>query len=120
MPTFGDRKFVLRIPGGPTGGPFGANILVYNDEFVATEIGQVGTQFDGLAHIGIAVNGAADKSEMRYYNGVTQLDMEGSTGMKSWASKSSIPISARGIMLDIEGSRAPTRCKRATKSRWPM
>ena len=52
MPLFGTRIFELRIPGTPSGGPFGKNQLVYHDEFVATEIGQVGTQFDGLGHIG--------------------------------------------------------------------
>jgi hypothetical protein len=53
MPFFGARVMALRIPGSPTGGPFGKNKLVYHDEFVATEIGQVGTQFDGLGHIGL-------------------------------------------------------------------
>ena len=101
MPTFGERKFVLRIPGGPTGGPFGANILVYNDEFLATEVGQVGTQFDGMGHIGIAINGAADKNEIRYYNGVTQLEMEGSTGLKKLGIEKLHPINARGVLLDI-------------------
>src|ERR1700761_3312771 len=48
MPLFGARAFTLRIPGGPTGGPFGENKMVYHDEFVTTEIGQTGTQFDGL------------------------------------------------------------------------
>ncbi len=105
MPTFGDRKFVLRIPGGPTGGPFGANVLVYNDEFLATEIGQVGTQFDGLAHIGIAVGAPGDKSEMRFYNGFTQFEMDGSTGLKKLGIEKLHPISARGIMLDIEALR---------------
>src|SRR4029453_8291143 len=38
MPLFGARVFALRIPGGPTGGPFGDNKLVYHDEFLATEI----------------------------------------------------------------------------------
>src|SRR5712672_3251359 len=46
MPLFGARIFALRIPGAPTGGPFGDNRMVYNDEFVVTEIGQTGTQFD--------------------------------------------------------------------------
>ena len=46
MPLFGKRVFTLRIPGS---GPFGENRLVYHDEFVATEIGQVGTQFDALS-----------------------------------------------------------------------
>ena len=41
------------FPGSPTGGPFGNNKLVYHDEYLATEIGQIGTQFDGLGHIGI-------------------------------------------------------------------
>ena len=55
MPLFGARVFALRIPGSPTGGPFGDNKLVYHDEFLATEIGQTGTQFDGLGHIGIQI-----------------------------------------------------------------
>src|SRR5262249_21765 len=28
MPKFGERAFVLRIPGGPTGGPLGANNVI--------------------------------------------------------------------------------------------
>ena len=41
------------IPGTPTGGPFGKNALVYHDELVTTEIGQIQTQFDGPGHIGV-------------------------------------------------------------------
>jgi kynurenine formamidase len=108
MPTFGERKFVLRIPGGPTGGPFGANALVYNDEFVATEIGQIGTQFDGLGHIGIAINGPADKGQIRYYNGLTQLEIEGSTGLKKLGVEKLHPIVARGILIDIAGAKGVT------------
>jgi hypothetical protein len=52
IPLFGARAFALRIPGTPSGGPFGTNKLCYHDEFIATEIGQVGTQFDGRGHIG--------------------------------------------------------------------
>ena len=48
-PTFGARSWKLLIPGRPTGGPFGDQQLVYNDEYVATELGQIGTQFDGPA-----------------------------------------------------------------------
>jgi len=32
MPLFGSRHYSLTIPGGPTGGPFGNNKLMYNDE----------------------------------------------------------------------------------------
>src|SRR5262249_37121669 len=71
-PLFGSRVFALRIPGTPTGGPFGKNKLVYHDEFVTTEIGQVGTQFDGLGHIGCIAGKDGDMTEMRYYNGFTE------------------------------------------------
>ena len=53
MPNFGVRGWNLSIPGTPTGGPFGKNGLVYHDEMVTAEIGQVGTQFDGPGHIGV-------------------------------------------------------------------
>ena len=52
-PGFGSRGWRLVIPGLPTGGPFGKQELLYNDEYVATEIGQIGTQFDGPGHIGV-------------------------------------------------------------------
>jgi kynurenine formamidase len=53
MPNFGPRGWNLTIPGTPTGGPFGTNALIYHDELVTAEIGQVGTQFDGPGHIGV-------------------------------------------------------------------
>jgi hypothetical protein len=53
IPFFGARGFRLNIPGTPTGGPFGSNGLVFPDELVTTELGQVGTQFDGPGHIGV-------------------------------------------------------------------
>ena len=55
MPLFGSRHYSLTIPGGPTGGPLGTAKLVYNDEMFSGEIGQVGTQFDGLGHIGTLI-----------------------------------------------------------------
>jgi hypothetical protein len=45
-PAFGSRGWRMTIPGLPTGGPFGKHELVYNDEYLSTEIGQIGT---GLA-----------------------------------------------------------------------
>ncbi len=52
-PVFGERSYRLTIPGLPTGGPLGPQIVVYNDELVSADIGQVGTQFDGPGHIGV-------------------------------------------------------------------
>lgn len=64
IPAFGARSWNLVIPGTPTGGPFGKNALVYHDEFVTTELGQISTQFDGPGHIGVRTS----KGDF-YYNG---------------------------------------------------
>lgn len=105
MPLFGARKFSLRIPGGPTGGTFGANRIMWNDEFLATEVGQVGTQFDGLGHIGVEAGASGDKNEMRWYNGFTAAEMGGAYGLQKLGTEKLHPIVARGIMLDIAAVR---------------
>ena len=64
IPTFGPRIWNMVLPGTPQGGPFGRNALVYHDEFLSTEIGQVGTQFDGPGHIGVNT-----PKGMFFYNG---------------------------------------------------
>src|SRR5215217_734971 len=69
MPMFGTRHYSLRIPQGF--GPMGTNQLVYHDELVSGEIGQVGTQFDGLGHIGLGD---------LFYNGHNRADFSKSDG----------------------------------------
>ena len=101
MPLFGARVFALRIPGSPTGGPFGENKLVYNDEFLATEIGQVGTQFDGLGHIGIQLGPDGDLNQMRYYNGVTGKEIASAYGLAKNGIEKLKPIFTRGHLFDI-------------------
>jgi kynurenine formamidase len=64
-PAFGPRGWQLSIPGTPTGGPFGKNALIYHDELVTTEIGQIQTQFDGPGHIGVNTS-----KGLIMYNGV--------------------------------------------------
>ncbi|UUX49851.1 cyclase family protein [Nisaea acidiphila] len=105
MPLFGARKFTLRIPGAPTGGAFGGNQVMWNDEFLATEIGQVGTQFDGLGHIGVNIGKGGNKSEMRWYNGITAEEMITPYGLVKLGTEKLHPIIARGIMLDIAAVR---------------
>ena len=102
MPKFGERAFTLRIPGAPTGGPVGANKVLWHDEFLATEIGQTGTQFDGLGHIGIQMGKDGDQSEMRYYNGVTELEMASAYGLKKLGMENCKPFFTRGHLFDIE------------------
>jgi kynurenine formamidase len=101
-PFFGVRAFKLTIPGLPTGGPFGSHELVYNDEFVATELGQVGTQFDGPGHIGIKTS----KGEF-FYNGA-MLQEEANTyglgrlGVEAVAQKGYV---CRGVLLNAAALR---------------
>lgn len=100
MPKFGDRAFALRIPGSPTGGPLGNNRVIWYDEFLATEIGQVGTQFDGLGHIGVAIKGE-DKAEMRFYNGMPASEVGSGYGLKKLGMEHVKPIFTRGLVLDM-------------------
>ncbi len=108
-PTFGVRGWKLIIPGLPTGGPFGKQELVYNDEFVAAELGQVGTQFDGPGHIGVRTS-----QGLFFYNG-RYLDKDkdistyglGPLGVEHVAK---IGFVCRGVLLDavaLRGGRLP-------------
>jgi len=98
-PMFGSRGWRMTIPGLPTGGPFGSHKLVYNDEYLATEIGQVGTQFDGPGHIGTITS-----EGMFFYNG-RMLDHDpgigtyglGPLGVEHVAEKGFV---CRGVLLD--------------------
>ncbi len=105
MPLFGSRAFALRIPANPTGGPFGTNHVIWHDEFLATEIGQVGTQFDGLGHIGVQVGPTTDKTQMMFYNGFTAADLSGAYGLAKLGTEQLHPIIARGVLLDIATAR---------------
>jgi len=102
MPCFGKRSFMLRLPSSPTGGPLGENMVVWNDEYLATEIGQTGTQFDGLGHIGIQLGKEGDKSSMHFYNGHTMQEMADPYGLKKLGVEKLKPIFTRAHLVDIE------------------
>ncbi|MEO0363621.1 MAG: cyclase family protein [Pseudomonadota bacterium] len=100
MPLFGARAFALRGTGGLAGGPLGQNGVIWMDDFLATEIGQVGTQFDGLAHIGVG-----DDQGRRFYNGKLAEEVVGSYGVQSLGMEHVKPFFTRGIVLDIAALR---------------
>ena len=102
MPLFGVRQFALRTP-QPTGvtDGLGGNKITWNDEFLATEVGQVGTQFDGLGHIGVTMGKAGDLSAMRWYNGFTATEMANAYGLQKLGTEHLHPIVARGILIDV-------------------
>jgi kynurenine formamidase len=106
MPLFGDRTYAMFIPSSPTGGPFGANnMLMFHDEFLCTEIGQVGTQFDGLGHIGTRMKMADDSTQDVFYNGITANEMKDAYGLQKLGIEHVKPIFTRGLLIDIAGSK---------------
>ena len=70
------RHYSLRIPHPFR--PAGRNDMVFHDEIISGELGQVGTQFDGLGHIGIGeffYNGNR-RSDFAQPEGLTRLGVE--------------------------------------------
>jgi kynurenine formamidase len=96
MPIPGKRHYSLTIPGLPTGGPVGKTQLVHNDELISGEIGQIGTQFDGLGHVGRRI-GADDV----FYNGNKLADFGDTYGLKKLGVENVGPIFTRGVLLDV-------------------
>jgi kynurenine formamidase len=90
MPLFGTRHFSLRIP--QTFGPMGTNQTTYHDEVVSAEIGQVGTQFDGLGHIGVGD---------LYYNGNNRNEFSKAEGLAKLGIENVGAIVTRGVLVDV-------------------
>lgn len=99
MPLFGARVFALRGTGGLAGGPLADNKVIWMDDYLSTEIGQVGTQFDGLSHIGIG----GDKP--MFYGGTPASEVFGSYGVKKLGMEHVKPFFTRGIVIDMVGLR---------------
>lgn len=104
MPIPGKRHFSLTIPGLPTGLPTGGNQMVSNDELVSGEIGQVGTQFDGLGHVGCRVNG-----EDVFYNGFKLSEFGNPYGLERLGVENVGVFFTRGILLDVAAIRKADR-----------
>ena len=101
MPLFGSRTYAMFAS---QAGPFGKNNLMGHDDFLCAEIGQVGTQFDGLGHIGTRMQMADGSSKDVYYNGFTvQDDMADRYGQKKLGVEHVKPYITRGVLVDIAG-----------------
>ena len=90
MPMFGTRHFSLRIPQAFK--IAGANQPVYHDELVSGELGQIGTQFDGLGHLGIGD---------LFYNGNNRNDFAQADGLTKLGIENVGPIVTRGVLIDV-------------------
>jgi kynurenine formamidase len=101
MPLGGTRDFALRLV--PAIEPTGQNRVLYNDEFLAAEVGQVGTQFDGLGHIGGEVRYADGSLHRVFYNGFTTAEMNAGTGLRQLGIEHIKPLITRGVLIDLPG-----------------
>jgi kynurenine formamidase len=90
MPNFGTRHFSLRIP--KMFGPNGSNGMYYHDEIVSGELGQVGTQFDGLGHVGIGD---------LFYNGNRERDFAKAEGLTKLGIENVGALATRGVLIDV-------------------
>lgn len=90
MPLPATRHYSLRIP--YVFGPNGSNQLTSHDEMVSAEIGQVGTQFDGLGHVGIGD---------LFYNGNRRSDFARPAGLTRLGIENVGPLVTRGVLIDV-------------------
>ena len=90
MPMFGTRHYSLRIP--KVFGPNGTNEAYYHDEIISGELGQIGTQFDGLGHIGVGD---------LFYNGNRGSDFAKPEGLSKLGVENVGPLVTRGVLVDV-------------------
>ena len=90
MPVFGTRHYSLKIP--YASGPLGANRTMGHEAIISGELGQVGTQFDGLGHIGVGD---------LFYNGLSRHDFATPDGLTRLGVENVGPIVTRGVLIDV-------------------
>lgn len=91
MPNLGDRTYQMRTSGYGDA-PRGENRLSAHGEVIEGNLGQVGTQFDGLGHIGVGdlFFNRFDRREFATERGLSRLGVE----------KAGVFVT-RGVLLDI-------------------
>lgn len=97
-PAFGSRTVeTFVISNGAifhnAGEPIGAGKVTGNDDWALVFFG-VGTQIDGLGHVGI---------DHTYYNGNDIRDFFHQSGLKKFSTSDIPPIVARGVVIDAVG-----------------
>jgi kynurenine formamidase len=105
MPLFdltpGARKYTLSVPGAPSWGPLGENRLVWNEDYISGHLGQDGTQFDSLAHMGTVLGAPGDLNAIHYYNGWSHAEIGTGRGFTKLGVEKTSPIFTRGILIDV-------------------
>jgi kynurenine formamidase len=94
-PAYPPRTFAVTIvqPGQTGGGTLGPTKTTYNDDLINGWAG-VGTQLDGLGHIGI---------DSLYYNCNKAADFAATDGLKKLGVEHVPALATRGVLLDMAG-----------------
>ena len=101
MPLLPHRHFtVLMHPQGPFQGKNKGSGM---EELLITEIGQVGTQLDGMGHVGIGDV---------YYNGNIRQDFQTAKGLTKLGIENAGVFLTRGVLLDIAGLKGVQRLEK--------
>jgi kynurenine formamidase len=90
MPIYGTRHYSIRIPQAFS--MPGKNQAVYHDEIISGELGQIGTQFDGLGHLGIGD---------LFYNGNRRSEFAKAEGFTKLGIENVGAIVTRGVLIDV-------------------
>jgi kynurenine formamidase len=80
--------------------------MVYHDEMFSGEIGQVGTQLDGLGHIGVRMGG-----DDFFYNGFRRSEFGKAYGLEKLGIENVGVFFTRGVLVDVAGYKEVGRMK---------
>jgi kynurenine formamidase len=103
MPTFPHRTFRLTIPAFRAA-PRGENMQVGRDEFFVGEIGQMGTQLDGMGHVGVRLPDGDT-----WYNGFKSEEIEDAYGLKKLGIENVGVFFTRAVLIDVVSYRKVDR-----------
>jgi kynurenine formamidase len=102
MPFYGDRKYRMSIK-GHRNPPAGTNRLTAHTEWIEADLGQIGTQFDGLGHIG--VDGV-------YYNGFQRREFATDSGLTKLGVERAGVFITRGLLVDVAALKGVQRLEK--------
>lgn len=103
MPQFGSRPYYLSVV--PARTPQKEGEQSGHTDYFNGYIGQMGTQFDALGHIGRVVRTAEGTLTPVYYNGFTEEELTGRNhglgGLEALGVEHAKPIITRGVLIDV-------------------
>jgi len=95
MPTFPFRTYRLTIPAFRSPAR-GENKQIGRDEFFVGEIGQMGTQLDGMGHVGVRLPDGDT-----WYNGLKSAEIESAYGLKKLGIENVGVFFTRAVLIDV-------------------